>query len=49
MSGFVKFLRVCELINTIIGKLAMLALKGLLMMPIWVIGFVVYLVMFKER
>lgn len=48
MSHFVMFFRACELINMIIGKLAMLILKGLLMMPIWVIGFVVYLVMFKE-
>lgn len=47
MGGFIKFLKVCELINMLIFKAMMLTLKMALLMPVWVIGFVLYQVMFK--
>ncbi len=42
MNFFFGFLRVCEVINWLISRIACLFLKALLLTPLWIIGFVLY-------
>lgn len=46
MNGFFKFLKACEVINWLLIKTFMLLFKIAIMAPIWVIGFVIYQVIY---
>ncbi|WP_254275408.1 hypothetical protein [Halomonas sp. 3H] len=46
MNIFFGFLRVCEVLNWLIGRIALLFLKILLLTPVWIIGFILYQLLF---
>lgn len=46
MDFLVMFLKACEAINSVINQLFWVAVKLLLLTPVFVIGWVIYLVLF---
>lgn len=46
MNFFFGFLRACEVINRLICRIAWLFFKVLLLTPVWIIGFIIYQLLF---